>query len=111
MADYIVLRLTPSAPIDFASFTNLLTGLTINVFDISYTNPKAGLPGEPPPAPLGTATFNAPALNPALGPIPIPLPFLVGNPLLVYPANTQIAQHFNPEVGGPPPGFVIGIGF
>src|SRR2546426_718957 len=111
MPNYIVLRLTPTAPMAAADFTNLLNGLTINVFDISYATPKAGLPGEPPPAPLGTATFTPPALTPAFPPPPTPLPLLGGNPLLVYPANTQIAQHFVPAIGGPPPGFVTAIGF
>jgi hypothetical protein len=86
MADFIVLRLTPAAPIDAATFTNYLTGLTINVFDASFATPKAGMPGDPTP-PIGSATFNAPAF--VAFPAPPPPP-----PIVNYPAGTTIVQHF-----------------
>ena len=79
----IVLRLTPAAPIDAATFANYLNGLTINVFDASFATPKAGTPGDPTP-PIGSATFNAPAFG-----LPAPLP-----PIVNYPAGTTIVQHF-----------------
>ena len=71
MADFIVLRLTPAAPIDAATFANYLTGLTINVFDASFATPKAGMPGDPT-LPIGFATFNAPAFVGFPAPLPPP---------------------------------------
>src|SRR6202521_85923 len=38
MPDYIVLRLTPAAAIDAATFKGYLTGLTVTAFDISHDN-------------------------------------------------------------------------
>jgi hypothetical protein len=98
-----------------ADFTNLLTGLTINVFDISYAHPKAGLPGEPPPpagaAAIGSATFNAPTF----GPFPVPLlPPPPPGAIVQYPPPppvahpTGIVQHFTPAISVLPPQ-VIGI--
>ena len=90
MADFIVLRLTPAAPIDAATFANYLTGLTINVVDASFATPKAGMPGDPTP-PIGSATFNAPAF---VG-FPAPPP-----PIVNYPAGTTIVQHFTANIAG-----------
>src|SRR5580700_5992189 len=42
MPNYIVLRLTPPAAIDAATFTTYLTNLTIKVYDISYAQATAG---------------------------------------------------------------------
>ena len=93
MADFIVLRLTPAAPIDAATFANYLTGLTINVFDASFATPKAGMPGDPTP-PIGSATFNAPAFVGFPAPLPPP-------PIVNYPAGTTIVQHFSALIAGP----------
>jgi hypothetical protein len=90
VADFIVLRLTPAAPIDAATFANYLTGLTINVFDASFATPKAGMPGDPSP-PIGSATFNAPAFVGFPAPLPPP-------PIVIYPAGTTIVQHFTPNI-------------
>jgi len=109
MPNFIVLRLTPTNPVDAATFTDFLTGLTVNVFDISYANPKAGLPGDPT-APIGSAIFNLPQINPALPPLPIPLLLLPPIELLTYPANTTIAQSYFPEASGFPPQ-LDGVGF
>ena len=49
MPDFIVLRLTPSTPVDPGAFTNYLAGLTVKVYDISSAHPRAGLPGDPTP--------------------------------------------------------------
>jgi hypothetical protein len=93
MADFIVLRLTPAAPIDAAMFANYLTGLTINVFDASFATPKAGMPGDPTP-PIGSATYNAPAFVGFPAPLPPP-------PIVTYPAGTTIVQHFSAIIAGP----------
>jgi hypothetical protein len=93
VADFIVLRLIPAAPIDAATFANYLAGLTINVFDASFATPKAGMPGDPTP-PIGTATFNAPAFVGFPAPLPPP-------PIVNYPAGTTIVQHFTENVAGP----------
>ena len=99
MADFIVLRLTPAAPVDAATFANYLTGLTINVFDASFATPKAGMPGDPTP-PIGSATFNAPAFVGFPAPLPPP-------PIVNYPAGTTIVQHFTANVSFGP--FVTGV--
>ena len=52
MADFIVLPLIPATPVDATTFTNYLSGLTINVYDVSFGNPKAGTPGDLTP-PIG----------------------------------------------------------
>lgn len=93
MADFIVLRLTPAAPIDAATFTNDLTGLTIDVFDASFAAPKAGTPGDPTP-PIGSAVFHAPVFVGFPAPLPPP-------PLANYPAGTTIVQHFTANILGP----------
>ncbi len=93
MADFIVLRLTPEAPIDAATFANYLNGLTINVFDASFATPKAGMPGDPTP-PIGSATFNAPTFVGFPAPLPPP-------PIVTYPAGTTIVQHFTANIFGP----------
>ncbi|MEH2539206.1 neuraminidase-like domain-containing protein [Bradyrhizobium sp. AZCC 1699] len=98
MADFIVLRLTPAAPIAAATFANYLTGLTINVFDASFATPKAGMPGDATP-PIGSATFNAPAFVGLPAPLPPP-------PIVNYPAGTTIVQHFIADIAGP---FVTGV--
>jgi hypothetical protein len=98
VADFIVLRLTPAAPIDAATFANYLTGLTINVFDASFATPKAGMPGDPTP-PIGSATFKPPAFVGFPAPLPPP-------PIVNYPAGTTIVQHFIADVAGP---FVTGV--
>ena len=92
MADFIVLRLTPAAPIDAATFETYLTGLTINLFDASFATPKAGMPGDPAP-PIGSATFNAPTL--------VAFPAPIGPPIVSYPAGTTIVQHFIANIVGP----------
>ena len=89
MADFIVLRLTPAAPIDAATFANYLTGLTINVFDASFATPKAGMPGDPTP-PIGSATFNAPAFVGFPAPLPPP-------PIVNYPAGHHYRPAFHRE--------------
>ena len=66
MALYIVLRLTPPAAIDAATFTTYLTNLTVTVNDISYGQATNGVL-------IGTAAFVPPAFPP--------------------PAGTRIAQH------------------
>ena len=90
MADFVVLRLTPAAAIDAATFTDYLNGLTVSVFDASFANPKAGTLGDPTPA-LGSATFNAPTFVGFPAPLPPP-------PIVSYPAGTTIVQHFIPEI-------------
>jgi hypothetical protein len=90
VADFIVLRLTPAAPIDAGTFENYLTGLTIDVFDASFATPKAGMPGDATP-PIGSATFNPPAF------VALPAP----PPIVSYPAGTTIVQHFTATVIGP----------
>lgn len=100
MADFIVLRLTPATPVDGATFTNYLTGLTINVYDISFDHPQAGMPGDPTP-PIGSAAYNAPTFEPFPAPIPPP-------PFVSYPAGTTIVQHFAPVVN-PLAGTVTGV--
>jgi hypothetical protein len=85
VADFIVLRLIPAAPIDAATFANYLNGLTIDVFDASFATPKAGMPGDLTP-PIGSATFNAPTL--------VASPPVLGSPIFSYPAGTTIVQHF-----------------
>jgi hypothetical protein len=92
VADFIVLRLKPAAPVDPVTFTNYLTGLTINVYDVSFANSKAGTPGDPTP-PIGTATFHAPTFVPLPAPLPPP-------PIVNYPAGTTIAQHFTETLLG-----------
>jgi hypothetical protein len=91
MADFIVLRLVPETSVDAATFANYLNLLTIDVFDISFANPKAGTPGDPT-LPIGSATYNAPAFGPFPSPFPPPPPFVN------YPAGTTIVQHFTPQV-------------
>jgi hypothetical protein len=98
VANFIVLRLTPAAPIDYATFANYLNGLTINVFDASFATPKAGMPGDPTP-PIGSATFNAPTFVGFPAPLPPP-------PIVNYPAGTTIVQHFIANIIGP---FVSGV--
>jgi hypothetical protein len=90
VADFIVLRLTPAAPIDAATFADYLTGLTINVFDASFATPRAGMPGDPTP-PIGSATFNAPTFVGFPAPLPPP-------PIVNYPAGTTIVQHFTANI-------------
>jgi hypothetical protein len=70
--NYIVLRLVPPTAILPADFTQYLQGLSIDVFDVSYTDPAvAGTP--PAPALIGTAKFVGPPFPP--------------------PAATHIVQH------------------
>jgi hypothetical protein len=68
MPNYIVLRLTPPAPIDAADFANDLNNLTVKVYDISFGQPVEGTL-------IGSAAFQGPALP-------------------INPATT-IAQHFH----------------
>jgi hypothetical protein len=75
MPKYIVLRLTPSAAVDAATFTTYLNGLTIKVYDISYSAPTAGNL-------IGSAAFVLPAFPP--------------------PAGTRIVQHSTPPFFVPP---------
>jgi hypothetical protein len=91
MPDLLVIRLTPTQPIDPNAFTNFLQGLTIKIYDISSAHPKAGLPGDATP-PIGTAVYHDPT-----DVIPVPL----GVPPLTYPAGTTIAQHYTPDIFGP----------
>jgi hypothetical protein len=95
VANFIVLRLKPAAPVDPDTFSNYLTGLTINVYDVSFAHAKAGTPGDPT-HPIGTATFH----NPNFVPLPAPLP---PPPIVNYPAGTTIAQYFNPIFSSFPP--------
>jgi Tc toxin complex TcA C-terminal TcB-binding domain len=90
VADFIVLRLTPAAPIDATTFASYLNGLTVSVYDVSFAHPSAGTPGDPTPA-IGAATFNAPAF--ATLPVSVPPP-----PIVNYPAGTTIAQHFTAQI-------------
>jgi hypothetical protein len=98
MANFIVLRLKPAAPIDAATFRNYLTSLTINIFDASFARPKAGMAGDPTP-PIGSATFKAPTFVGFPAPLPPP-------PIVTYPAGTTIVQHFTANIFGP---FVISV--
>src|SRR5437868_9658050 len=98
MANFIVLRLKPAAPIDAATFKKYLNGLTINVFDASFAKPKAGMPGDLTP-PIGSATFKVPTFVPFPAPLPPP-------PIVTYPAGTTIVQHFTAKILGPA---VIGV--
>lgn len=87
MADFIVLRLKPAAaPVDALTFANYLMGLTINVYDVSFANPKSGTRGDPTP-PIGSATFNLPTIVALPAPLPPP-------PVVNYPPGTTIAQNF-----------------
>jgi hypothetical protein len=74
MPNYIALRLTPPTPVDAATFTSYLNGLTINVFDISYADSTAGTK-------IGSGAFVSPPFPP--------------------PASTQIVQHSLSQ-GAPP---------
>jgi Tc toxin complex TcA C-terminal TcB-binding domain len=100
MPDFIVLRLTPSTPVDPGAFTNYLAGLTVKVYDISSAHPRAGLPGDPTP-PIGTAVYHNPTKN-------VPLPIISGGPFVTYPAGTRIAQHYSLVTLGP---LVVDINF
>jgi Tc toxin complex TcA C-terminal TcB-binding domain len=84
VAEFIVLRLTPANPTDSGSFTNDLTGLTINVYDVSFAHSKSGTLGDLTP-PIGTATYKSPTF------VGLPAP----PPVVSYPLGTTIAQHFN----------------
>jgi Tc toxin complex TcA C-terminal TcB-binding domain len=86
VADFIVLRLKPAAPVDPLTFANYLTGLTINVYDVSFANSKAGTLGDPTPS-IASATYNAPTFVALPAPLPPP-------PIVSYPSGTTIAQHF-----------------
>src|SRR5262249_38610888 len=99
MANFIVLRLVPAAPVDAGTFTNYLSGLTVNIYDISFAHPKAGTPGDPTP-PIGFATFNAPNF------VTFPAPFPPPPPLVTYPAATTIVQHFAEKLV---PGFITDV--
>ena len=89
MPNYIVLRLTPAKPIDPVSFEKYLEGLTVNLYEISFAHPRAGLPGDPTP-PLGSAIYDQ-------GTPAVPQPIATGGPYVTYPANTTIAQHYSLE--------------
>ena len=90
MPNFIVLRLTPAAPVDEATFTNYLNGLTIKVYDASYAHPDAGKPGDPTP-PIATAVYNP-------GTPAVPQPIATGGPYVTYPAGTTIAQHYSLQI-------------
>jgi hypothetical protein len=93
VAEFIVLRVVPAAPIDPTTFANYLNGLTIDVFDASFAAPRAGMPGDPTP-PIGSAAFNAPTF------VAFPVPLIGPPPLASYPSGTTIVQHFAPVISG-----------
>ena len=92
MAEFIVLRLTPSSPSTADDFETDLTGLQINVYDASFAHPDAGTADDPTP-PIGKATYNPPIFSALPAPIPPP-------PIVKYLPGTTIAQHFFDSVIG-----------
>ena len=96
MAEFIVLRLKPASAIDAVAFRQLLTGLTVSVYDVSFAQAKAGTVGDPTPA-VGTAAFKAPTIHLPSPPAPSPV---------TYPSGTSIAQHFTETLSG---GVVVAV--
>jgi hypothetical protein len=93
MPDLIILRLHPAKPMPGDAFTDLLNGLQIKAFDLSFADPVADPDGLPAPVLLGQAAGLA---DPHLGDV-------TDNSVII--ANTAILQHYLdiPDQLQPPP--------
>jgi hypothetical protein len=83
MSSLLVIRLHPIEPVEGAVFSAYLDGLAITAHEISYANPSGA---DPAFAPLGSATYIAPALPPSPDNVP---------PIPVQDPATRIVQHFS----------------
>jgi hypothetical protein len=91
MADLIVIRLVPAAPVDGATFTQYLNNLKIEAFELDYAYPTQGASIGP------AAVYIAPTL-----PAPISSPPPVYDAPPVFDPASGIVQHFDQSTGLPP---------